>query len=812
MRALINDIKYAFRQLSKNPGFTAMVLLTLALCISVNTAMLGVLYRVVLKPLPFPNSERLVRVQVHHQTSDRTEPWLSVSEFRALSADCEAFESVAAFSGEICNLSGIGLPRRAWGTRVSPEFFDTFGVATLIGRAFLPEEYAPGGDYVVLLSNELWHECFGGRSDVLGESFLLDGKSVTVCGVMPSNFRFPHRPSYWTPLVPTSDEISETDYHFLSIVGRLKLGISNVRMGQLLKQFTQGYTEQQATTPAGEITFVGRSLLEESLGQAERILWILFGAVSCVTLIGSANLINLYLTHLGKRRKELVVRRVLGAEGRHLFRQWLTESCILSLIAGLVGVTLSTWFIHLLRIFAPYGLPRATEIAVDPLIVGYGFVVALLMGVGMSIIPLVYILKRDRNADAVLRVREGDGLSARPQTRFWLVATQAAIATLLLINAGLLWNSFRTVMGIDPGFSPDHILTARIVLSSRAYDDDNTLRNFYRRLTDRVQALPEVSDVAMVNALPLSEINFDRPFSIENLDTATEHLAGNPPRANYTSVSTNYFQLMSISILAGRAFEPIDEEGAVVVIVNKSLATRFFPEGQAVGQRIKLEPGKWRPWMTIIGVSEDVKSAGRDKSSEPTFYVPFHQKKLATYTMRGMFLIVKTHAPPDAVVQRMRSELKTLDPSLALANIETMKGRLRESVANRRYHSTLMGLFAVLALTLAMIGIFGILSCVVTHRRHEIGIRMALGSNRIDLFRLILKQGLKPVLIGMLCGWLLSWTSQSLLKGFLFGISPNDPVTFISVGLLLLITATVACLLPAYRAAMIEPMEALRYE
>ena len=812
MRILINDIKYTFRQFRKNPGFTAMVVLTLALCIGVNTAMLGVLYRVVLKPLPFPNSERLVRIQVHHQASDRTEPWLSVSEFRALSTNNEAFEDVAAFSGEICNLSGIGSTRRAWGTRVSPEFFNTFGVTPVIGRAFLPEDYAPGGDYLVLLSNGLRHECFGGRSDVLGKSFLLDGKSVTVCGVMPSSFRFPHNPSYWTPLVPTSEEISETDYRFLSIVGRLKPGISNVHMGQLLHQFTQGYTEQQATIPAGEITFVGRSLLEVNLGQAGRILWILFGAVSCVTLIGSANLINLYLAHLGKRRKELVVRRVLGAEGRHLFRQWLTESCLLYLIAGLTGVTLSTWFIHLLRFFAPYGLPRAAEIAVDPLIVGYGFVLALLVGVGMSIIPLLYVLKQDRNADSVLRIREGDGHSARPQTRFWLVTTQATIATLLLINAGLLWNSFRTVMGIDPGFSTDHILTARIVLSSRAYDDDNILRNFYRRLTDRVQALPEVSGVAMVNALPLSEINFDRPFNIENLNKATEHFAGNPPRANYTSASTNYFQLMDIPILAGRTFEPIDEEGAAVVIVNKSFATRFFPEGQAVGQRIKLGPGQWRPWMTIVGISEDVKSAGRDAPSEPTFYVPFHQKKLATHTMRGMFLIVKTFAPPDAVIQRMRSELNTLDPSLALANIDTMNGRLRESVANRRYHSTLMGLFAVLALTIAMIGIFGVLSSVVTHRRHEIGIRMALGSNRIDLFRLILKQGLKPVLIGMMLGWLLSWISQSLLKGFLFGVSPNDPVTLISAGLLFLITATVACLLPAYRAAMIDPMEALRYE
>jgi len=813
MTTLWQDIKYGLRMLARTPGFTTMAVLTLALCIGVNTAMLGVLHRVVWKPLPFPDSERLIRVQVHYQASDRVEPELSVSEFQALRTESEAFERVAAFSDTIRNLSGIGTPLRAFGTRVSAEFFRTFGVAPLIGRMFSQEEYAPGGDRVVLLSAALWRERFGGRSDVVGKGFLLDGEAVTICGVMPSSFRFPyHHTSYWTPLVPTSDEISETDNRFLRVVGCLKPGISNVRMGQLLQQFTRGYTELQGTAPAGEVAFVGRSLLKECLGGAGRILWILFGAVSCVTLIGSANLVNLYLTRLGKRRRELVVRMALGAEARHILRQWSTESCILSLIAGLIGVTLSIWFIHLLRIFAPYGLPRAEEIAVDPLMVGYGFVVSLLVGVGMSIIPLVHFLRQDRNAAAVLRSREGDGHPARRQRRFWLVATQATIATLLLIDAGLLWNSFRGVLRVDPGFSADRILTARIVLSNRTYDDDNALRNFYRQLTERVEALPEVAGVALVNALPLSEIDFNRPFRIENRDSANGLLESGPLQANCTSVSTNYFQAMGIPILAGRALEPIDEEGAPVVLVSQSLAKRFFPEGEVVGQRIQLGRGRGRPWMTIVGVSKDVKCAGLDAPSQPTFYVPYLQKELDTYTLRGMFLVVKTGGRPESVVNRLRSELNALDPSLALANIETMNGRLHDAVSSRRYHSMLMGLFAALALTLAMIGIFGVLSCVVSDRRHEIGVRMALGSNRVDIFRLMLKQGLKPVFAGVFCGWTLAWASRSLLAGFLFGISPHDPVTYISVGLLFLMTAAVACLLPAWRAAKVDPMVALRCE
>ncbi len=809
MTTFINDIKYSLRQLIKTPGFTTIAVLTLALCIGVNTAMLGVLYRVVLKPLPYANSEQLVNVGVHQESSDQTESVLTHSEFVALSEAGDTFSHVGGYTEEWTTLSGIDIPQRAWGIRISSELLSTLGVSPAIGRAFTTEDYAAGYDHLVLLSDELWRERFGGQTDILGQSFLLDGKAVTVCGVMSPNFHYPHRHGhYWRPLILTPDE-TESDERFLNVVARRQPGLSLEQMDQRLLQLSQGFQEQQASSL--QSSFVAESLLKTKLGGSERILWILFGAVSCVTLIGSANLINLYLTRLGKRRKELVVRQVLGARYQHIVRQWLTESALISIMGGAVGVTLSLWLIHLLRVKAPFGLPRAEEISMDPVIVTYGFLMSLLVGVGMSVIPLVHVLRQKGNAN-VLKSRENDGNAHASHRRSWLVASQVSIATVLLISAALLWNSFQSVMRIDPGFVPDQILTARVVLSGSAYNDDEALRGFFQRFTEKVTSLPEVSEAGMVNSLPLADINFMRPFTIENVAATDRVGETNSLRANYISVSTNYFDLMNIPIRAGRSFRPTDEAGEPTVVINESFAQHYFPQGQAVGQRIKMGPGRWRPWMTIVGVTADVKTYGREADSKPTFYLPYQHPAFMTYTLRGMFLVAKIQAPAAAVVNRLQRELAQMDPELALANIETMQGRLSADTADRRYHVTLMGLFAGLALILAIVGLFGVLSCMVAQRRREIGIRMALGSNRSTLVKLILKQGLQPVLIGIACGWVLSWAAQNLIAGFLFEISAQDPVTFISVGMIFVLTAAAACLLPAYRAAQIDPMEALRDE
>jgi putative ABC transport system permease protein len=803
-------MKFALRQLLKSPGFTAVAVLTLALGVGTNTAIFGVLYRVVLNPLPFPHAGRLVRVTTRQHGPDEDARALTTSEFEEIGVDGDVLESVGAFTDEIRNLSGVGTPLRAWGARVTLDLLPTLGVAPVVGRLFVTDDYVQGGSQVVILNHALWQERFGGRPDIVGASVVLDGVRRVVCGVMPSSFRFPDKlTTYWTPLVPMGDEINDPTYRFLSVIARLRPGVSPEQWETRLQSVSRSLRETGGVEGSAESRSVATSLREEQLGGTGRVLWILFAAVSCATLIGAANLINLYFTRLTLRREELAVRMALGAGAWRIVRQWLTEALLQATLAGIVGLFLASWCIDLLRTYAPYGLPRAEEIAIDPVVVGFGFVLSLMVGTGAAALPVIGLLARPASDNALFRTRDG-GRSWTHRSRSVLVMVQAAAATTLLIAAGLLLTSLRVMARIDPGFDAKQLLTARVVLSEGLYDNGESRRTFYKQLTDRVAALPDIVQVGMVNSLPLSEIDFRRPIRIEHQGSARDD--DDAMRAEYTSVSANYFQLMSIPIRVGRAFEPSDEAGSPVVVISETMARRYFPTGTAVGRRIQIGPGRGQPWMTIVGVSGDVKSAGPDQPSDPRFYVPYLQDRLPPYTLRGMFLIAQTRVPPDRVVPRLREELNALDPTLALANIETMDARLAESAAPRRYDATLMGAFAGLAWVLAATGVFGVLSCLVADRRREIGVRIALGSTRAGLFRLVVRQGLKPVVLGIAAGWTLAWTLRGVTAGLLFGVSPHDPRTFLLVGALCIATATLACLVPAYRAAGLDPMEALRHD
>jgi len=809
MSVLINDIKFAFRQFLKNPVFTITAVMTLALAVGVNAAVFAVLYRVVLKPLPYPESDRLVQLKVHSQTTGQIDLDFTAREFQILNDECQSFESIAGVSGEIRNMSGIGIPIRAFGARVTSQFLSTYGTAPVIGRAFTADDYIVGRQDVVLINHRLWCEQFSSRMDVVGQTVLLDRKAFVVCGVMPADFRMPGKlTTYWRPLVLTPDELQDTEERQINLVGRLSPNVSLKQVPSQVEQLTLRVQARMAIPEASRVTFTTTPLLKQHVGSAGRILWILFGAVSCVTLIGITNLINLHISHLIRRSKEFAVRMALGAGVRRIYQQGLAESCLISISAGTIGMVLAVTCIKFLRSQAPWELPRADEIAPDATIMGYGFMLSLVMGICIYSIPLARLIKSIQTNSTVLKSYDSGAAFTGRRARTWLLTSQVTIATMLLIGAGLLWSSFRNILQVDPGFAPNYLLTARIIPPQDMVAEDGACRDFYRQLADHLNTLPELTTVGLVNSLPLSDMNFKRPLHIENSAVASDGSV----QGLYTRVSINYFELMDIPLLAGRSFNPTDENGAPTTIVSASLARRYFGEREVLGQRIKIGPGQWRPWMTIVGIVADVKSLGRDVPSQPTFYVPCLQKELPTYTMKGMFVVARTNTEPQTAVARIRAELKALSPDVALANIQTMQGRLDESIADRRYHSMLMGVFSMLAWILVMIGTFGVQSRIVSDRYREIGIRMALGSSQAAIFELVLKQASKPVALGIGFGWALALIVNRVLSGLLFGISPSNPSTFLLVGLILMLTALLACYVPARRATKIDPMEALRYE
>jgi putative ABC transport system permease protein len=802
MDRLWQDIRYAAHQLRTNPGFTIAAVLTLALGIGANTAMFSVVNAVLLRPLPYHQPERLVGLSL--DGLDYVGTFLQFRE-RAKTLDVAAYNP----AGTEVTLTGSGEPVQLKGAAVSSNFFAVLGAQASIGRMFLPSEGEAGHAAVVLLSEGLWRSRFGGDRTIVGQQISLDGVSRTIVGVMPPDVRFPTvATQLWIPLAPDPANRVALWSTSATLVGRLHPGVTISRASTEVATLTP---QMLALFPWSMPERFGRAtdvepLQQRIVGDVAPMLFILLGAVAFVLLIACVNVANLLLVRTGARQREIAIRTVLGAQRGRLVRQMLTESMLLALLGGAVGLMLAFLGVRLLRMLLPADTPRLAEIAIDGRVLVVTLVVALVTGVIFGLLPAL----RAGRTDPQSALREGGrGTSAGPGRRRLsrvLVASEVALAVVLVTGAGLLLRSFQHLLRINPGFRTESVVSASVALPRFRLADDVSKRTFTEELLQRVDALPGVRAAALTTRLPFGGRNYSSVFIIEGRpDPAT---TGDWPLADVaTTVSVDYLSTMGIPLLRGRAFSASDREGAPpVVLISENLARKYWPDEDAVGKRIK-GPGNGG-WWTVVGIVGDVKHDQLSESSRTAFYRPIGQAPMDN----AVSVVIRTTADPRSVATSLRGVVSSIDADIPVSEIRTMSDLIAGSLARPRFAMVLLGAFGLLALGLGAIGVYGVLAQTVGDRMREIGLRVALGARPADVLRMVIGQGFGLALTGVAVGLAISAAITRLLAGLLYGVGTTDPVTFAMVPLVLVVVALLASYLPARRAAAVDPMVALRSE
>jgi putative ABC transport system permease protein len=800
--AMIQDLRYGVRMLLKYPGFTFIAVLTLSLGIGANTAIFSVVNAVLLRPLPFSEPESLL--WVGGWADDDKEQGVTPADFLDYREQNQSFAQLAASVSESVpmNLSGDGEPERLRGALVTANYLDVFGVKPALGRTFVAEEGEEGREPVVVLSHNLWRRRFGADPAVVNQTITLDKRVLTVIGVMPPEFQYPPGVEVWQQFsFPASQQnpFRSRELHFLRPVAKLKHGITLAEAQAEVETIARRLQSLYPKTNAKQSLFLF-PLQERLVGNIRLTLLVLFGVVGCVLLIACANVANLLLARAASRRKEIAVRTALGASRGRVVRQLLTESLTLALLGSVGGVLLAWWGVKLLVSLSAKYLPRADEVQINAPVFGFTLAIALLTGLLFGLVP-AWQSARLEVTEALKEGGRTSGGARRNRTLSLLVVGEVAITMVLLIGAGLLINSFVRLQQVSTGFDEKNLLTARIDLPN-PYAQPEKKAQFLEQLQQRVAALPGVEAVGLVTELPLAQQSADLPFKVEGRAEPASVQTGS---ADLRNVNHDYFRAMRIPLLKGRQFTESEvHENAKVVVISDVLARRFFPGEDPLGQRLRVEVLSKEPYE-IIGIVGDVRHRGLDIEKRQTIYLPMLRLGYSN-------LVIRTSTDPAGLAAAVRKEVAAIDPYQPVANVKTMEQWVTESVAQPRVRTLLLGVFSGVALLLSVVGIYGVTAYAVAQRKHEIGIRLALGAQTSAVLKLMLGQGMKLAGLGVALGLLAALSLTRLIESMLFGVSATDALTFAAIASLLFGVALLACYFPARKASKIDPIVALRQE
>jgi putative ABC transport system permease protein len=808
MTNFMQDLRYSFRLLLKNPGFTLVAVLTLALGIGANTAIFSVVNSLLLRPLPYKDAQQLVWIWGTNPKNDIAQEVASAPDYADWKSQNQSFEEMGAFSRTALILNADNEPERLIGGAVTDGFFSVLGVQPKMGRVFLPEEDKPGANRVVILSEGLWQKRFGADPNIIDKSITLTGNSYTVVGVMPADFLNP-RPGdrqpaeFWVPLrlnYATAGRRGD----FLGVIARLKSNVTLAQAKADMQNIASNLETQYPATNDGWGTKV-LTLHERFVGDVSRPLLVLMGAVCFLLLIACANVANLLLVRASTRRKEIAIRAALGASRLRLTRQLLTESVALSLIGGALGLLIAVWGLNLLVAFIPDNLPRLNEIALDNRALAFTFTIAVITGIVFGLIPALQASTPNLNDCLKEGGKDTANLGGSNRMRNVFAVVEVAMALVLLAGAGLMTKSFLKLQDVNPGFDTRQVVTMQVQLPSTRYKEDEQLVNYGVQLLEKISTTPGIAAASLVSDVPLTGGGDFLAFGIEGI---TRSPSDPIQDAETHGVSPDYFKALGIQLKRGALFTVQDTLNSPgVVVISETMAKRYWGDEDPIGKRITLNGGDDPTWMKIIGIVSDVRHSQLDKEPYPQMYAPIAQQPRRTLT-----ILARSSADTAGIIPAIRNQVKELDSNVPVFNVQTMEQILADSIAQPRFIAILIVLFACLALILAAVGIYGVISYGVTQRRHEIGIRMALGARPSEILQMIVGQGLKLVLVGIGLGLVAVFLLTRLMLTLLFEVSATDPLTFLIVSLILIAVALLACFVPARRAAQTDPMVALRYE